>query len=79
MLAKIYSSVATPPSYSTAVRKVDASGSQIWMASLSIRPTVKSLSVDASEQNVYYASLTTSLIVLKLATSDGSIISQHQL
>ena len=62
-----------------AVRKVDASGSQTWMASFAFDPIIKSLSVDAAEQSVYLASYTNPLVVLKLAASGGSIVSQHQL
>ena len=66
-------------SNNAAVRKVDASGSQTWMASFDFWPIIKSLSVDAAEQSVYLVSYTTPLVVLKLAASDGSIVSQHQL
>ena len=69
--------IASPAN--TAVRKVDASGSQTWMASFAFLPIEKSLSVDAAEQSVYLASLTNPLSVVKLAASDGSIVSQHQL
>ena len=68
-----------PPLNNAAVRKVDASGSQTWMASFVFQPILKSLSVDAAEQSVYLASSINPLIVLKLAASDGSIVSQHQL
>ena len=61
------------------VRKVDVSGSQTWMASFAFWPIIKSLSVDANEQSVYLESFTNPLVVLKLAASDGSIVSQHQL
>ena len=45
--------VSTP--YNVAVRKVDASGSQTWITSFAFMPTLKSMSVDAAEQNVYQA------------------------
>ena len=67
------------PTLNTAVRKVNASGSQTWIASFAFYSILKSLSVDAAEQNVYLASMTNPLVVLKLAASDGSILSQHQL
>ena len=66
-------------SNSAAVRKVDASGSQTWMASFAFWPILKSLSVDATEQSVYLASNENPLVVLKLLASDGSVVSQHQL
>ena len=62
-----------------AVRKVDASGSQTWIASFVFWPIEKSLSVDAAEQSVYLASYTNPMVVVELLTSDGSIVSQHQL
>ena len=62
-----------------AVRKINASGSQTWMASFAFNINIKCLSVDAAEQSVYLSSYTNPLEVLKLATSDGSIVSQHKL
>ena len=64
---------------SAAVRKVDASGSLTWMASFTFNQLFKSLSVDAAEQSVYLASSSYPLTVLKLSSSDGSVVSQHQL
>ena len=69
----------TTPSDSAAVRKVDASGSQTWMASFAFYPILKSLSVDAAEQSVYLASLVNPIVVIKLAASDGTIATQHEL
>ena len=66
-------------SFNSAVRKINASGTQSWMASFAVDPISKSLSVDASEQSVYLAGLTNPLVVLILAASNGSIVSQHQL
>ena len=66
-------------SNSAAVRKVDASGSQTWMASFLFNPIVKSLAVDATEQSVYLSVRKTPLIVLKLDASTGALVSQHQL
>ena len=61
------------------IRKVDASGSQTWITSFEFNSIWKSLSVDAAEQSVYLVSLINPLFVLRLAASDGSIVSQHQL
>ena len=44
-------------SIKAAVRKVDASGSQIWVACFGFEPSAKSLSVDAAEQSVYFFKL----------------------
>ena len=66
-------------SFSATIRKVDTSGSQTWMASFAFNPVLKSLSVDAAEQSVYLVMISNPIIVLKLAASDGSIVTQHQL
>ena len=67
------------PFYVATVRKVDAAGSQSWMASFSFWPVQKSLSVDAVEQSVYLASKTNPIVVLRLSATDGSIVSQRML
>ena len=67
------------PTLNAAVRKVDTSGSQTWLASFAFYSSLKSLSVDAAEQSVYLASFTNPIMVVRLAASDGSIVSQHQL
>ena len=63
----------------TVLQKVDASGSQIWLASFVFQSCLKSLSLDETKQNVYLASSTSSLAVLKLSTSNGAIVSQQLL
>ena len=60
------------------VRKVNASGSQTWKVLFAFNPIIKSLSVDAAEQSVYFSSFSNPLVVLKLSSSAGSIVSQHQ-
>ena len=67
------------PTFNASVRKVDASGSQTWVASFASYLIVKSLSVDAAEQSVYLASFTNPIMVIRLAASDGSVVSQHLL
>ena len=63
----------------TVVRKIDSSDSQIWLTSFALDPTVKWLSVDSSEQNVYIASNTNPITVMRLSASDGTIVSQQTL
>ena len=63
-------------SSSTAVRKVNADGSQAWMAALGFSPILKSMTVDTAEQNVYFASGGNPIAVVWLATSNGSIVNQ---
>ena len=67
------------PSENAVVRKVDASGSLTWMASFAFQPIMKSLTVEAAEQNLYLVSSTNPMVVVRMAASDGSIVSQHQL
>ena len=74
-----YSYQLNTPSASATIRRVNASGSQTWMASLAFDPVVKSLSVDAAEQCVYLARNSNPSLVVRFSTSDGSLVSQHQL
>ena len=64
---------------STAIMRMNASGTQKWLASFAFYPILKSLSVDPSEKNVYLASWTDPLSVLWLDASDGSIVFQKKL
>ena len=45
-------SLFSTPNY-TVIRRESTSGSQVWMTALNMPPTVKGLSVDPSEQNIY--------------------------
>ena len=58
---------------------MDSSGTSVWLASIALYPSVKSLSVDASEQNVYFSGFVNPLVVLILSAGDGSIKNQHTL
>ena len=62
----------------SAVRKVDVSGSETWLAAFGSSPMMKSLSVDATEQYVYFVSSTSNFVVMKLTASNGIVVSQHQ-
>ena len=58
---------------------MDSSDSQIWLTSFALDPTVKCLSVDSSEQNVYIASKTDPISVIRLSANDGTIVSRQTL
>ena len=58
---------------------MDSSDSQIWLTSFTFEPTLKCLSVDPSEQNVYIASKTNPITVMRLSARDGTIVSQQTL
>ena len=59
------------------VRKEDTSGSQLWMASFAFRPVIKSLSIDALEQTVYFAQRIAPVVVMRLSSSTGAVVSQE--
>ena len=63
----------------TVVRKVDPSGTQSWLASFNFLPTIKSLSLDASEQTVYFARNSNPIEIIRLYSSNGKFLSQHSL
>ena len=63
----------------TGVIKVDQSGSMIWIASFPFDPIIKSLSVDTTEEYVYFAGWVNQLSVLRLSTQNGGIINQYGL
>ena len=75
-----YSPSVSSANIHVAVKKVDVTGSINWMASYAFWPVIKSLAIDAAEQSVYFADYEgTNLIVLKLSTTDGAVVSQHKL
>ena len=63
-------------SISAAVRKVNVDGSQAWQAAFVFTPILKSMTVDSAEQNLYLASSSNPIVVVWLATSNGSIVNQ---
>ena len=62
-----------------AVRRVDQTGSEVWAASLALTPVKRGLSVDDTEQNVYFSILASPIIVIRLSASSGALVSQHTL
>ena len=73
-----YLHLIDPPT-GAVVRKVDSSGTQIWMASFQLDPQRKSLIVDLNEQSVYLAIYSLTLAVLNLNTNSGGVNSQQSL
>lgn len=78
------------PTITTAVRKINTSGSQVWMTAVGSAANLKSLAVDSSETSIYFATAstsstagtttaTTSNAILQLTTSTGAIESQQGL
>ena len=64
--------VATTPN-KTAIRRMNEDDSLVWMTVISLDPSVKGLSIDPSEQNVYIASSNNPVNVARLQASNGSI------
>ena len=64
--------ISTPNNW--AIRKTNPDGSLAWMAALSFKPILKSLSVDSSEQHTYVASWTNPLDVMRLGAGTGAIV-----
>ena len=64
--------VATLPN-NTAIRRMNEDDSLVWMTVISLDPSVKGLSIDPSEQNVYIASSSNPVNVARLQASNGSI------
>ena len=71
--------IVSVASTNAAVRKVDAFDSQTWMASFVFDTIMKSLSVDAAEQTVYFARAGNPIMIMRMTASVGSILTQHQL
>ena len=57
------------------IRKINQDNTVAWMTTTGkFGPTLKCLSVDLSESNVYFTSYTNSLSVWRLQTSSGAIV-----
>ena len=63
-------------SYDCAIRKLDASNNLVWQTGYGLVPAPKGMRIDSNEQNIYLERLATTLTVLRLSASDGSISSQ---
>ena len=62
----------------TILLKVDAFGSQSWLFAYYQYPRMKSLSVDTTEQYVYYVRYNDYAKVMKIKTDNGTFESQHE-
>ena len=71
-------SLFSTPNY-TVIRRESTSGSQVWMTALNMPPTVKGLSVDPSEQNIYVWKYSTQLDIIRLSSSTGALVSAQNL
>ena len=73
----LYSLMYVSTSDNAVVRKTDTSGVQSWIASFAFLPIAKSLAIDSTEQNVFIASKTTPMIVLRISASTGAVTEQN--
>ena len=64
--------------YRNVLMKFNLSGTKLWLNSFEIYPSRNSLSIDTKEQSVYLASKNNPVIVLRLDSSNGAIVSQHK-
>ena len=67
------------PSNDIVAWKVDSSGSHKWIASINCEPSTKSFKIDATEQFVYFTTLTNPVVVVLLSTNNGEIVRQNSL
>ena len=60
------------------MRKINTSGTQFWQDAFEVNPLKRSLSIDAKELSVYFASSDNPVTVFRLDSSNGDIINQHK-
>ena len=70
----LYISYAIYTPNNGALRKVNPDDSVAWMTTIPFIPSVKSLTVDLYEQNVYFASWGGSLTVWRLQANTGAML-----
>ena len=61
-----------------AVFKLNLSGINFWQDNFETKLSRNSLSIDAKELNVYFASSNNPVTVFRLNSSNGAIVSQHK-
>ena len=64
--------------YPHVLMKLNLSGTKFWLNSFEIDSLRNSLSIDVKELNIYLAGNYNPVIVLRLDSSNGAIISQHK-
>ena len=63
------------PSSTTAIRKINSDDSLAWMAAVTFQPMYKTLSIDSTEQNIYFAQYNNPILVVQLLSTTGAIVS----
>ena len=67
-----------PGNHTAIVRKLDASGSQIWITAFGDFYYQGRLSVDPTEQYVYLATYDNYLLITRYSASNGAIMGHHR-
>ena len=66
--------------FNTAIRKASIDGTPIWMTAIMFEPIMKSLSIDATEMYIYFASYDTiTMDVVRITADFGSIVDAQKL
>ena len=71
--------LSTPQNLYTVICRISPDGSLVWMTAIQFQPNLRSLSIDASEQTVYFAKLGGNLTVIRIRASDGTILGEQNL
>ena len=65
--------------FNTVVRKLSPERKELWITAVGFRPLIKTLSIDANEQHLLFASYSNPLNVWRLSTSTGAIVGSQKL
>ena len=61
----------------TAIRKINSDNSLAWMTAVTFQPMYKTLSIDSTEQNIYFAQYSNPILVVQLLSTTGAIVSSR--
>ena len=63
---------------STVIRKVNSDNTLTWMARFTVGPIIRSLSISPNEQNLFFGSYTSQLLVFVINANTGAFISTQK-
>ena len=67
------------PNYFTSIVKISTTNNILWQASYSFNSAFKNLSVDSVEQYIYFASFSNPVTIIKLDSTNGAVVSAHNM
>ena len=71
--------VSSPPDvYNAALRKINLDNSLSWVTSIPLDPLMKSLTIDSTEQHVYFGSFKDPLDVCRLSADTGIVVDSQR-